>query len=85
MAIIIKEFWPTDGPMRVRACSEWRPMRNYINNMRIYVHNYSARGHELSGCVRDAAAYILYSIYNLILISASYYYAPCMALVLYCV
>ena len=35
-------------------------------------------GHELSGCVRaDADAYI----YNLILISASYYYAPCMALV----
>ena len=36
-----------------------------------YVHNYSAHGHELSGCVRaDADAY------NLILISASYYYAP---------
>ena len=52
--------------------------------MRIYVHNYSAHGHELSACVRaDADAYIYY----LILISASYYYAPCMALtlVLYCV
>ena len=36
-----------------------------------YVHNYSAHGHELSGCIRaDAGAY------NLILISASYYYAP---------
>ena len=49
-----------------------------------YVQNYSAHGHELSGCV---LIQMQTRIYNLILISASYYYAPCMALalVLYCV
>ena len=49
-----------------------------------YVHNYSAHGHELSGGVFVQTQT---RIYNLILISASYYYAPCMALalVLYCV
>ena len=47
-----------------------------------YVHNYSAHGIKVGVFVRTQTR-----IYNLILISASYYYAPCMALalVLYCV
>ena len=51
-------------------------LRAHILNIKTCTYTTSAHGHELSGCVRADA-------YNLILIFASYYYVPGLALYIY--